>query len=376
MACNVAFPAPSSTNSLFDDDWKNCGGDFNDLCAIAAFNDNFDDHNFDLNTTQGGPGGSVDPQILNNTPSPTSTHTAFDSYNHGPLDTSMFDLYPPPPNTSNGAPPGLPYFSHPFDQHHPIMHERPFAQPSPLRNYVHRRSVSEPPDQHHLWPPQQQEMMPMPTFTRQGTPLGTPRQQGSRAVARTKQPLYRQQFSVVKRQGARQERYQLRRTQTQPAPRDGGPTSVPQAVMQSPPVPQMMAQQANMMMMPPAPQQREVSSRVCTPAPEPELGAAGNEVDPRLASPSMGNQTQGGVMVSLSVDELRAMIKEAVSEAVKAAVAEFASNNEPAFDGQEQAEAKKADELPGAGDGDEDTIQVANGMEGVRNSIEIHDGLF
>ncbi|KAK5167523.1 uncharacterized protein LTR77_007222 [Saxophila tyrrhenica] len=388
MALHVASPTPLSTASLFDDDWKNCGGDIGDLGAIAAFNDTFYAHRFG-SSNQTGPGSEIDPQLLSSAPSPASTHTAFDSYSHdhqnvGSLDTSMFGFYAPS-NSSHGAVPAAsPYLQQTWGPFGPPHQQRSFQTSPHLHPQLHRRSISEPPEQHHMpWPPQPQ---PVPTFTRSGTPLGIPRQmngQINRASSK-RQPPYRQHFSVAKRQAPRQERYQLRRTQTQPIRGPGGPTSVPPShVHQSPPVPQMMMSQPALMPPPPPPppQAQMVSSRVCTPGPPPAHGLNEDNTNGHASpSPTSGPaQRQIGVQIPLTLDELKAMIKGAVQEAVKASLAELSRGTASApVDETAASEETAGSEVPSATDEDkdDDTIQVCYGMEGVRNSIEVDDGLF
>ena len=64
------------------------------------------------------------------------------------------------------------------------------------------------------------------------------------------------------------------------------------------------------------------------------------------------------------------MIKDAVREGVRAVVADFAGSVEQGPSGEAFGEAKPSYE------DEEDTLQVAGAMEGVRKSIEEDDGLF
>ncbi|KAK3721476.1 hypothetical protein LTR37_003032 [Vermiconidia calcicola] len=315
MSCEVASsPFP---DNIFDEDWKNCGGDSMELEAIVAFNAG-------VNSNDSNSGG-IDPQLLSSVSSPAqSIETAFNDNGTNPDqnlaqdDLSLFDSYPAPPDGAQQASAATPYFHRSIEQPYSLM-QPPMYTPSPLRNqFQHRRSVSEPPagfpDHVHLsqQPPQSQI-----TFTRSGTPLGTPRLPNGTPISRTmskQRYLNRQQPYPVTKRLPQQGRYQLRRTQTQPVRPDNAPTSTPMMQhISSPPPPPPPHQHMMMMQQSVSSPPQFVSTRVCTPAPSPQQ----TNIDPRLATP----EKKAAVAIPVTVEELRAMITEAVQKAFQESVA-------------------------------------------------------
>ncbi|KAK3703446.1 hypothetical protein LTR37_014436 [Vermiconidia calcicola] len=315
MSCEVAS-SPCSDN-IFDEDWKNCGGgDSMDLEALVAFNAGFNSN--DSNT------GDIDPQLLSNVSSPAqSIETTWNDGAHnqnadnpiqdlGQDDLSLFNSYPAPPDGTHQASAATPYFHQSIEQSNNLM-QPPMYTPSPLRNqFHHRRSVSEPPAglPDHVHSPQSQI-----TFTRSGTPLGTPRLPNgttmSRTMSKQRHTNRQQPYPVIKRL-TQQGRYQLRRTQTQPVRPDNAPTSTPM-MQHIPSTPLPPPHQHIMMMQQPVPSPPQfVSSRVCTPAPSPQQ----TSIDTRLGTP----EKKAAVAIPVTVEELRAMITEAVQKAFQESV--------------------------------------------------------
>lgn len=310
------------TASLFDEDWKAFGGNDVGLGAIAAFNAGYDGSQ----DIQCNVGNGLDPQLFSTASSPAMTHTAFDNTDAVAMPTStgggMIPDYTysmaPPPHAFDGSSGQLFNNSIEHQQDTVMLHQPLHPATYHLRTNLHRRSVSEPPDQHHIphpFPPRlQQGNM---TFTRGGVPLGAPRTVGNRNNGNgrvSKEPMYRQPYSVAARkqpprQG--QERYPMRRTQTQPGRPMVGPTSMPQMGMMQSPMTTALA-------LPPvsAAVGAVVSSRVCTPARSPNTST----IDPQLLGVKKEEgekEARKATMVSVTVEELKAMIVEAVQQALK-----------------------------------------------------------
>lgn len=304
MACEVASSPFSDTGIPVPFDVEN---DYNSpvgLSAISGFNSHYDAVDQ----------GYIDPQNLSNAGSP--------SYN---------DNSPMTPNfTSNDhhtdfmSTPSSLYFV--TDQ----QLATPFV-PSALRNqYLHRRSVSEPPDgaiMHHL----SQSNNPI-VFSRDGHKLGEPNAH-ARPIKKIKQSRVQQHQRPQRQQQSMQSRYHLRRAYNQSM--HIPPTSVPIDLatpnQHGPPLQQPQPSSFHPMQQQP----QFVTSRVCTPAPEaidPSLENSPAQVD--IGGPQLANnpgfieafsqgQTRGGtltpriVMIKMGVDELRALITEVVQKAVE-----------------------------------------------------------
>ena len=368
----MASPASSSFDSLFEEDWRNLGGQELGLDSISTFIASLTDEG----SVSGEIGNGIDPQLLHSTPSPSPNHTPFrhdtmtPSYNGLPQG-EMLDFFAPSTANSSahmGGP--SPYFHQSIRQHGPFMLQQPFHVPSPLGKQLHRRSVSEPPGQHHIsgrFPPHHPPSNPI--FTRSGTPLGTPRASGttaSRPPAKLRQPIYRQQYSVAKRQAPRQERHPIRRTQTQPVHSVQSPTSAPSMdVFHSPPPQSILTPSM-------------VSSRVCTPALPPPLIASPSNADPGM---NLQRSGQEAVAIPVTVEELKRMIMEAVREAVGAALngGVTGSSGSPhtvvGVDTDLGDLDARIDGLEGIDVATDEQMDFAVG-EGVRKSIEGEDSLF
>lgn len=315
--------------SFFEEEWKKCiGGDaLGGLDAIAEFNASFD------NSAVGNDGG-IDPQLLNELSRPAKHNVAAsisDQKRGSPEATfnSYPDVLPSLPNT--------PYFHQSIEMPQPPPMQQYLYQPSPLSHQLHRRSVSEPPAgllDHNF--PRQPPQPVLPTFYREGYTIGTPKRQyqpagdrASRPAARTRGQNRQQPYPNSK---PAQERTEPRRSQTQPMHPGMMPTSVPSAYhMHTPPPQQMMLSSAA-----PSPP-TYVSSRVCTPAPSPEPVSIRFNVDPAPASPTPVQTHQGEkkTAVAVPLDELRALITEAVQKAIQSgqSVKSFTQVGESATNG-------------------------------------------
>lgn len=266
----------------------------------------FSDHAFDTTEWDAAydshlDGSAIDPRMLSNPPSPASSHG-------GPLDTSRpnqifapditFDTYP---DFSTQAA-ATPYFTPNGGS----------LQPSPLR-HPFRRSISEPPGDfaHHH--------QVQPTFTRSGYPPGfnisklqaDSRSHALKGSSRSKAAARQHPYQHGRQNGKsdQSQRYQLRRTNTQPMrPPTSTPMSVASPMMPPPPSPLPHPMMYEPMPMTQQPRMQYVSSRVCTPGPE-----QGMAIDPMLNA-SVRAPT---ISIPLTVDELRAMIMDAVQNAVK-----------------------------------------------------------
>lgn len=356
MACDIANSSPSPSpypENFLDDTWGSKDPETTDLDTLAEFNAAFGGN--------GDGNAGIDPQMLSNPSSPTSafTGTAFDTT---PFDQSLN----PETSAGLGAYPSMDFASPaPYYQQSMELHSAAPFQPSALRYQTRQRSVSEPPDgfaQHHPHQPRYvQSGGPPMMFHRGGHYLGRPQATTLKSLPKGKagqqmrsQP-YKCKPSRQTEQHQQQQRYQLRRAQTQPV--RPPPTSVPAGMgmgismpPNASPMPQpmmaghMLPQQQAFDPLPPVMEgQAYVTSRVCTPAPEipPPPAMMGSpaqpqhtpQIDPLLtqATPSLtsagasvgGSAPAAGyggttaVTVPLTVDELRAMIFEAVQKAVK-----------------------------------------------------------
>lgn len=288
MTCDIAHsPQLNGTKASNPFDIEADGGDDVDLTAISEFNSTFDNLNESC----------VDPQNLSNAGSP--------SFIHDPPLTPNYnsDVYP----ADLSSTPASPYFE---SIEHPM---NPPYIPSPLGYQdCRRRSVSEPPDVsflHHMPHPD----VPM-FFHRDGHKLGAPR--GSKKIKKSRVRPYERSLHHVP---PPQHRYHFRH-----APMQHPPTSAPNFMRAHPPPPGQHVPGPSIQIMPTEPQ--FVSSRVCTPAPEP--------VDPALGTPPVGmvphahiaghRGQMGGntpisdnVLIKIGVDELRVLITEIVQKAVQ-----------------------------------------------------------
>lgn len=385
MSCEVAKSplyepganAFDSTNGQKTDDNNNVQADETiNLSPISEFNTNFNDL------------PCIDPQNLSNAGSP--------SYNPNTTLTPDFttDTYP----QEFASTPGSPYF-------HSIEHALGGAAPSPPPSFIpphlsnhhqhlHRRSVSEPPDsslmhynphhphqhphpQNHGFPQQASPVI----FHRDGHNLGTPRSAvpAQKKTKQTRSQPYRSHQQERPQRHPTQSRYHLRRAYTQHSERVP-PTSAPVyggmnmnvgtgmgVGVHTAPLQQGKLHHPQ----PTTPIDRNihfVSSRVCTPVPEPSpaavMGVGIGVIDPFLATtpalpaaslpapaqshtaasaglpphgnatsecPRAGAQANGicepgtatvarsgkSVVIYLGVEELRGLIGEAVREGLK-----------------------------------------------------------
>ncbi|KAK5115874.1 hypothetical protein LTR85_009468 [Meristemomyces frigidus] len=321
MACDVAgSPYPES----FLDSWGSKNPETTDLDALVDFNAAFGEN--ENNNT-------IDPQMLSNRSSPAS------SYNNAFNASGMDDTLSPEP-TGLGAYPtdfanpqtsATPYF-HPSLELHSAV---PF-QPSGLRYQTRQRSISEPPDafaqDRHL-PNGPADI----TFHRGGHWLGPQHQQAPKSLKslpkgkghqQMRSQPYKNKPTRMADHRQQQQRYQLRRTQTQPM---RPPMSVPAMPPPHPMAHVQMQHHGQQVFEPPPPMmdgQRYVTSRVCTPVPEMPppvmMQSPQQQIDPLLMTPPPVAAVAGGnadgkqtVTVPLTVEELRAMIMDAVQKAVK-----------------------------------------------------------
>ena len=349
MAVDIAS-SPFHETSAFEDDWQkavnhndpNLGG----LDLIADFNASCDSNTnaFDDNATTD---NGIDPQLLSSTPaaSPGQSADIFDDPFGGNGDEFAYPDYNQP------APVNTPYF-------HSVA-EKPCAPPvapmfaSPLRNQLHRRSVSEPPEGalHHHQPPPSSYFIPSGppmTLTRSGHFLGQPKpqhssQRGVKGAGRNK-PMRGQPYAVKNahyQPPQPHHRFNMRRSKTQPLHmRNAPPTSMPHGIGNATSPPPLPPQ-------PPVHAYPHPHSRVCTPAPSPHHQntiAASPPIDPMLQQ----SMPPVNKVVSIPVDELRGMITEAVRKAVE---------------GIDAAKKQERSEMIGDSEGgaaDEDKIVVAS----------------
>ncbi|KAK3111684.1 hypothetical protein LTR53_012816 [Teratosphaeriaceae sp. CCFEE 6253] len=259
---------------------------------------------------------TVNPQMLSNPPSPIGSYT--DDFTGNVQDLPAMDdvgFY-----SHDFASPQAPYFS--VEQPHADCPPT-FAASAGLRHGF-RRSVSEPPGG-----PPLHHQLPM-SFNRNGHFIGhvqAPELQRLKSLPKSKQN--RSQPYKTKAQQQQAPRYHLRRTQTQPVWQHQSPTSMPMGM--APPashtylagpqhsIPSAVAiGQREFEPLPAVPEQRDyISSRVCTPTPDDLRFAASPQdvIDPMFAATV--NARGNAVTLPMTVEELRAMITEAVQKAVK-----------------------------------------------------------
>lgn len=311
MSCEVAAPAGSPfAESIFEEEWKKCtGDDAGVLDTIAQFNAGFRNDFVAGSNASGG----VDPQLLSNASSPAATpnntikndETDIDElFNFDQVQSSAYPEVNNPVSTATAATP--PYYHQSIEtgtSHNNNPH--PY-HPSPLyHQYGHRRSVSEPPGGHPT--PQEQNI----TFHRQGHLLGTPSMKSTtRAKGHRRHPYLPLNAPASAKQ-------QMRRTQTQQSAQlVRAPTSTPHQMM----APTQSYHPRNEMIPPQRLTGPFVSSRVCTPSPEPPVRMDPTSIDPALARPpgQQYEERKPTVAIPLAVEELKDMITEAVQKAVEA----------------------------------------------------------
>jgi len=383
MACEVARSSPFS-NDFIDESWGNKNPETTNLENIDEFNATFGIDSNGNNNQHG-----IDPQMLNNPPSPAST-----AFNATGMDHT---LSPDPSNAAVGlgiysdfdiqqASPG-PYFHPALD----LYLTAPFHHPAAGMRYPNRqRSLSEPPAD--MFPHHQRHAQgpPQVTFHRGGHFLGQPQAKMLKSLPKHRREALRSQPYKMKNgkmpapdQQQQQQRYQLRRAQTQPSKPPMAPTSVP---MPSPMAPHPMwhmgmgpgnSVQPVFEPLPPVMEgQKYVSSRVCTPTPEMQprpqsmMGSTmpqqQMQIDPLLmaTSPPMsanGSHAAKTVTVPLTVEELRMMITEAVQKAVKNLDGGVAQSVETGAEGTVREETAGDDR-----DGEENGEEASNVEEPVK----------
>lgn len=346
MACNL-ISSPFHETSAFEEDWQKAVGvssDVGGLDLIADFNAACD-NNATAFDSSAAPGNGIDPQLLNSAaPSPDQSSDIFDQgFSHNDFSYPDFNQ-PTPVNT--------PYF---HSMEAPFATPAPMFAASPLRNQLHRRSVSEPPDafphHHHHLESHFLPAGPTMTLTRDGHYLGQPKPQnhGPRLMkSLPKNKPYRSQPYAVKGspQRSNADRYNFRNPRPQPVHAHTiGPTSMPRApYMASPPPPSQHPMQGAC-----------TTSRVCTPAPSPVHDTMA--ASPVAINPTLRTVTPEKKFVSIPVDELRMLITEAVKKAVDGTEAARKNEGGGLVDGAADA---------GGENGDEDEIVVA--------SVEGRDG--
>ncbi|EMC97823.1 hypothetical protein BAUCODRAFT_146437 [Baudoinia panamericana UAMH 10762] len=311
MACEVA-PSPTTDLAFACTSIEDNHG----LAAVAAFN-------------AGCGNATIDPSFLGASPSSSLS----------------FDPFEYPAGKDHSVPQDQP--DELMSTYSPLQDrpEAPYLQVAEQRNahplqastarHSFRRSVSEPPDGRLM---RNQQAQCQPVFTRGKTLIGTDDVQRARKSIKTKGArVYPYPIKTNASRSQQQQRYPLRRAYTHSMPPQG-PTSAP---VMSPAVQNysldlshVMHQSAivpsQMMFEPlaPLPEQHCFwNSRVCTPTPEetggPIISAGLQYVDPLLTAPTtptmagwvQQSQSQA-VTLPLSVEELRAMIFEAVQKAV------------------------------------------------------------
>ncbi|KAI6827379.1 hypothetical protein KC332_g5506 [Hortaea werneckii] len=324
MACNVAT-ATNSPSPIFgaDDLSRDKNAEALDLNTLSEFTNAFGREHA-ANTTNEAEGKA---SSLNNNQDWLDT-----TFMPDPLDPGAS------PYTDNSD--NMRYFDTP-----PVFAFNPGISPYQSR----QRSISEPPadftmDRYH----EQQAPVQM-TFHRNGHYLGDPakypRNRSQKKVLKSLPKHKRDQLRAVadarnnrSDQQPIQQRYHLRRTQTQPArPPMAAPTSAPTHIL--PPqqqedqymVPHQMQNGPNFENLPPAADgQRYISSRICTPAPEPFPGPTSQitmsshyqqhqsmAIDPRLTeSTGPVSNAVAGVTVPLTAEQIKQIITDAVGEAI------------------------------------------------------------
>ena len=319
----MSTPATASpgSGSLFDDEWNSFGGDgsndYENLDDLPNLDEILGRPPEACDASHGDSGVTINPQLLNGAASPDKHGELPRSpYNGEDVDNIFVGPVAKVESFEQTSAASSRYF-HPSVES--FYSQAPYFQ-SPLRNQLHRRSVSEPPTDmlaHYLHGPPMPPIQEAPiTFTRSGINLGTPKMHHGNRAANSKKPKHPHlQEPYPSHKPGAQERYQLRRAQTQPG--RPGPTSAP--VMMHPlhhtPLPQMMMQQhlAQPYVVPP----QAVTSRVCTPVPSPpQQFHSPVQIHPGLMGSPGPSERKKVVTISLTVEELRGMITEAVKAAL------------------------------------------------------------
>lgn len=309
--CEVSIGTPFADSS-FDESWlKPNDEQHQDLRAIQDFN-----NGFDANAN-----GTIDPQLTFSNPNtPGGRHNAaYNASSNGLAETlgpesGAYGTYPTTDFGGNGT-------SGRFFQSIETT-PAPAYQSLPPRNHPFRRSVSEPPGGPGM-PPPPPPQLPM-TFHRDNHYLGQPQEpEEAQPMSLKSLPKNKQQRRhpypqhKIAKGGYEQLRPEHRRTQTQPV-YPYAPTSAPvhmQATPQYMPHAMMRGYPYN-------------SARVCTPSPGAGMVQSPPQmIDPALSAPSTpseakqqtNNKPSSAISISLTVEELRSLIVEAVQQAVEAA---------------------------------------------------------
>lgn len=219
---------------------------------------------------------AIDPDLLNRPASPASAEPTEYNVAFSPFDDGE--------STTANTPDAFPTFVYPPPSQPHIINFQPYG--------LRQRSISEPPTgllhNRILFADEQRQQPPPMTFSRDGCFIGEPQSSSARAKTRTskrQQRLHPYKSAAIEQQ--KQQRGRPRRTNT-------GPTSQPAAYGNEHVGFEMMAASHPLSAGP---------SRVCTPKPE-------EEVVRMSPAPS-------GVLVAVSVDELRSLIAERVRHALQ-----------------------------------------------------------
>ncbi|KAK5721266.1 hypothetical protein LTR17_014728 [Elasticomyces elasticus] len=292
MACEVASsPFPEHR---IEDSWMKTTEHSNGFDALVEFNTTFGD---------GSNHGTIDPHMLSNPPSPANSFTS--NFHIPGMDQSMS------PQASNGlgiyphdlGSPHAPYYS--TDSHHTTG---PSSFTSSSMRHEFRRSVSEPPGGLPLQHVQMHNNGPQMTFNRNGHFIGNlqpPQLQRLKSLPKSKSA--RSQPYKTKMSG--QQRYQLRRTQTQPVRQHTAPTSTPcmMAPPSSHPYPPALG---------PAFSPHMVGHQVFEPLPTTRAEKL-HQLASLHADAGRADRQDKAVTVALTVDQFKSMITEAVQKAVR-----------------------------------------------------------
>lgn len=287
MDVEVANPS-AFAGSPFNHEWSmTSDGQQGGLGPIAEYNASFETNN----------GGTVDPQLtLSNPSTPNNEYNAAYNGHFSGLDqtfspaASAYDAYQPPIDGIS------PYYQSVEANPNPIY------QPSPLR-YNHRRSVSEPPGGPAMQPPP-----PPMVLHRDNHCLGHPMRSSAVPLKSMPKAGKQQRQHPYARKTRELHRPDVKRAHTQPV--RAAPTSMPHP-MAPPYMPQAIMQDSHL-----------ITSRVCTPTPQGgamlplNIDQALSGVPSPMHSPQMRSDPRKILLVPLAVDELRAMIFEAVQKAV------------------------------------------------------------